>query len=531
MKKLSFSIDKYELEEINNSQFAKLRLYVCHDLDNKNGSYISLDSMKMAEDTLWNKPIIMKLNKFGTDFEEHEPDVIPVGFIPKEGSNIHYEEISGRNYLVVDAIIWKYYSSATLEIFERDNTKGISMEIQVFEEHKREEDNFIQLDSYAYLAVCLLGSRYETGMYRTTAQVVEFSKEKTLDILDKEWSTFINHNDKDKKISSSERLNSRKSNTNKVNRQFIQEVKTAQKDINNISEETVSHIKMQYEELKLSQDNFSILGFSKSEYMEIENFMKEVQEMAVNDNKKTEEEVDEKDKMAKEIPDDKDLKNADKDASKEEMAKTDDAEAKEDPKEEKKETSEEEAKEDDKEKMSADDEEDMSCGKDKMAKSDEEEKFDDEDFKAKYADLFAKFEALQAQMAEKDTALLSLNSELMSANEAKDKFSKELDTLQTYKADIEKIEKAEKLKDTFSILTNVLSKEEIDEWKVKSEQYQDVKVFETDIKAFACDKLLKSKNVTSAKQFSSMAVNLDATDELESTEDNLWTRITKRVSK
>ena len=72
MKKLSFSIEKYELEEISNSQFSKLRLYVCHDLDNKNGSYISFNSMKEAEKTLWNKPIIMKLNKFGTDFMFNE---------------------------------------------------------------------------------------------------------------------------------------------------------------------------------------------------------------------------------------------------------------------------------------------------------------------------------------------------------------------------------------------------------------------------------------------------------------------------
>ena len=87
------------------------------------------------------------------------------------------------------------------------------------------------------------------------------------------------------------------------------------------------------------------------------------------------------------------------------------------------------------------------------------------------------------------------------------------------------------MKDTFAMLTNVLSKEEIDEWKLKSEQCADINLFEKEIKSFACDKLLKTKGNTGLKQFSHMALNLDTTDEIEVQEDNLWTRIAKRVSK
>ncbi len=527
MKKLSFSIEKYELEEISNSQFAKLRLYICHDLDNKNGSYISLDSMKEAEKTLWNKPVIMKLNKFGTDFEEHETDVIVVGMIPQLESNIHYEQIGDRNYLVADAIIWKYYSSATLEIFERDETKGISMEIQVLEEHQRVEDGFVQIDSYTYLAVCLLGSKYETGMYRTTAQIVQFSKENTIDTLNKEWISFMNNEDKDKKISSSERLKNRKPKKKDTsNKQFIKEVQTALRDINNISEETVSHIKQQYTKLELTQENFSELGFSESEFMEIENFIKEVQEMAVGKENKAEieekvkDKVDGKDEMSKVDEKEEMAKVED---GKEEMAKSEDKEEeKEDAKEEKSETKEEEDKED---------KEEMACKSEMSEDKKEEMSKEEEDFKAMYADLSAKFEALKEQMSEKDTALLSLNSEFIAEKEEKEKFKKELESLQSYKAEVEKAEKFEKMKDTFAVLTNVLSKEEIDEWKTKSEKYEDISLFEKEIKAFACDKLLKLKNTTGSTQFSKMAVNLDTTDESEVQDENVWTRIGKRVSK
>ena len=116
MKTVSFSIDKYELKEISDSQFAKLRMYVCHDLDNKNLSWLDLNTIKEAEVSIFNKPIIMKLNMTGKDFEEHDTMAVPVGFIPEIGHNLHYETIEGRTYLVVDAIIWKYYSSNTLSI-------------------------------------------------------------------------------------------------------------------------------------------------------------------------------------------------------------------------------------------------------------------------------------------------------------------------------------------------------------------------------------------------------------------------------
>lgn len=475
IKKITFSIDKYELEKINNSQFAKLRLYICHDLDNKNGSYISFETMKLVEDTLLGKPIIMKLNKFGTDFEEHEIDVVPVGFIPQIGHNIHYEEIDNRNYLVADAIVWKYYSSSTLDIFKRDAIKGISMEIQVFEEHKREEDGYIQIDNYAYLAVCLLGKRYETGMYKTTAKIVEFSKNKTLDILDKEWTRFINKNEKSNKDNKG----------NKCNKN------------NEISS------------LERLSNRKSSLKRNKKE--ETENFVKEVQEMSIS---KKQEFNDVEDFESKEVVDDKELKAVEDDAMKEEMAKEEDKEVKEEQKEEAEENKEEKAEE----------KEEDYCNSEKMSEN-------DTNFELKYNELVSSFELLKAQMSEKDTAILSMNSEIAFAKEEKENMTKELESLKAYKADVEKSKKSEKIKDTFSTLTNILTKEEIDEWKEKSDKYEDVRSFETDIKAFACDKILKTKNNANVTQFSRMAVNLDATDESDSSEDNLWTRITKRVSK
>jgi uncharacterized protein YutD len=161
-----------------------------------------------------------------------------------------------------------------------------------------------------------------------------------------------------------------------------------------------------------------------------------------------------------------------------------------------------------------------------------EEEFVEENFEVKYSELLTKYNSLVEEMSVKDTALLSMNAEVMASKEENEKFSSELESLKSFKSEIEKLEKTEKMKDTFSILTNVLSKEEIDEWKSKSEKYESVTAFEKDIKSFACDKILKTKGLNNKAQFSSMAVNLDSPDEIDNKEnESVWSRISRRVSK
>ncbi|MBW3020714.1 hypothetical protein KY334_05435, partial [Candidatus Woesearchaeota archaeon] len=107
----------------------------------------------------------------------------------------------------------------------------------------------------------------------------------------------------------------------------------------------------------------------------------------------------------------------------------------------------------------------------------------------------------------------------------------ELNSLRSFKASIEKVEKDEKLKNVFSMLTSVLTKEEIDDWKKKSETINDVEIFEKEIKSFACDKIIKDQKPNSNAQFSRMAVDLDNSDEKIDQNESVWTRISKRVSK
>ena len=150
------------------------------------------------------------------------------------------------------------------------------------------------------------------------------------------------------------------------------------------------------------------------------------------------------------------------------------------------------------------------------------------DYKAMYEDMSAKCASLQEEMSAKENGILTMNQELLALKEEKEKMSIEFESLKTYKADIEKLANAEVVKDTFSQLINVLSKEDIDEWKIKSDKYTDINEFSKEIKAFACDKILKTKTNT-ITQFSRMAIDINGSNEEDSKEDNLWDRLEKRV--
>ena len=175
--KLSFTISKYSLQEINDNQLAKLRLWIVSDGNNRHNMPISLDTIKQAAFSLVGKPVLYKYSARQQDFLEHEPDEIPCGVF-LEDCNIQFvpdEENKEKTWLVADAIIWKYYCPEIIEVFQRDQEKSISMEIQILDS-KRTEDNMEEITSFVFLGVTLLGSMYSPAIPNAKAKVLKFSE-------------------------------------------------------------------------------------------------------------------------------------------------------------------------------------------------------------------------------------------------------------------------------------------------------------------------------------------------------------------
>lgn len=202
----------------------KCKVVIMNEGKNRNGSSFSKESMKNAEQTLMNRPLLSYIKRDddgeAVDFGGHEiiTKIIktsegydlkyfyletPIGIFP-ESCNIRYEEINGENHMVADAFIWEGYSNEALGLLnDNEGTKDVSMEITVLEA-TQDDDGILNIDKFRFNAVTLLGDDIIQGMngncniniYSKT-NYEEFVNEinKKIYSLEKEEDTLENNNE------------------------------------------------------------------------------------------------------------------------------------------------------------------------------------------------------------------------------------------------------------------------------------------------------------------------------------------------
>lgn len=205
MGKENFNIDFSIDQSFNSDKFLKLRLKVCHDGLNKNNSYLSMDTIEKAKDSIQLIPILARTYKDENDeyqFGNHDIymetntfddtkvkfiyEEVPIGFIPKECNyEILQNENNTRNYILVDGYIWKEYSNYAEEIIKRDEIINSSMEINVnsYEEVCSEDgQKYINITDFTYSGITLLGNNCEPAMYDVCAKLVTFALNKGMSV-------------------------------------------------------------------------------------------------------------------------------------------------------------------------------------------------------------------------------------------------------------------------------------------------------------------------------------------------------------
>lgn len=196
MEKLTFSIDKVKLiEDISNSQFARARVWAFASGNNLHNMPTSEESLMRAEPSIYDKPLVWVYDRFEDDAGGHSKFEVPAGFVPKHSANILYERAEdGRLFFVCDVLIWKYYSGKLLEIFEKANgEKSVSVEIQILDTKDLDNGKTEILD-FVYLAITVVGEKYNPMIPLANAQIIQFSQdklevEKILDFKEKEDET------------------------------------------------------------------------------------------------------------------------------------------------------------------------------------------------------------------------------------------------------------------------------------------------------------------------------------------------------
>lgn len=172
-KVLSFAIDKYNIQDINDSQLTKVEMWVAKSGDNLHNMPITEEALRQAADTLVGKPILYKYNPHTKDFMGHEIDEIPCGTVlSRDDIRFEYDE-NNDLWLVCTAYIWKYYCPEVVEVFRRhDGEKPVSMEIKTLD--TRENGDKTEILSFVFLGVTLIGD--SPAIPNARAKVLKFSE-------------------------------------------------------------------------------------------------------------------------------------------------------------------------------------------------------------------------------------------------------------------------------------------------------------------------------------------------------------------
>jgi len=197
----------YEIDEsFDSEKFIKMRLRVCHDGENPNGSHFELEDMERARDSLANIPILahvvfdedgnpqfgghdMKLEKNKAKQDENDDDYrliyeeIPIGLVP-ESNNYAVEEYEGKNYVCCDCYGWKSYMNYAEDILERDEENKISMEILIDKYSYDVKEKHLNIIDYRYQGITFLNQDSGTGMIDARATTGTFEQDKILMMMD-----------------------------------------------------------------------------------------------------------------------------------------------------------------------------------------------------------------------------------------------------------------------------------------------------------------------------------------------------------
>lgn len=198
MRKLNLPLTYEVADSFDEERFLKLRVKVMHSGLNLNNSNFNSSVIEKAQPTLANIPLLAFVKKTdGTDdqdFAGHEFEIKitendfkyvylgrPIGIVPETNNYAVEVDEEGRQFVVVDAYVWKNYANSALDIVTRDGIKKVSMEVIVNDYSW--EDSYIDILDYSYIGITMLGEDVKEAMIGAKAEVIKFSKNTISDML------------------------------------------------------------------------------------------------------------------------------------------------------------------------------------------------------------------------------------------------------------------------------------------------------------------------------------------------------------
>ena len=179
---LDFAIDYMKILEADDD-IALVELDLLHTGKNRNQYYIGRDAVEKAIPTIFNKPIIYRLNNefipdMATDVVEHgtaeDRSMRIAGTIP-ESAPMEFVKRNGKEYLRTRGVIYKIYQSSLMNILQnRNGNMKVSIEIYVTDKEEDEDGTWI-VNDFKFEGVALLGEGILEGIEGSQLNVVKFS--------------------------------------------------------------------------------------------------------------------------------------------------------------------------------------------------------------------------------------------------------------------------------------------------------------------------------------------------------------------
>jgi hypothetical protein len=171
---LTFEVNSAEiLETISNNELIKVRMLIAESGINRHNMIISSKAIKQSAFTFVGKPILAKFDDVRKDAMGHEPTQSPVGVCALTFTDIEVIESAETTRLYTIGYMWKRYCSNITNIFEKEGSRPISMEILVTESFK-DKDGRLNIEAFCGTGTTILGMDRNPAIYNANAQKVNF---------------------------------------------------------------------------------------------------------------------------------------------------------------------------------------------------------------------------------------------------------------------------------------------------------------------------------------------------------------------
>lgn len=169
-------------------------LQACHTELNRNGSYISEDTMTAALPSFKNRPIlghIIQKNDGTYDFSSHDMELVedpwnkgekrvhyieqPIGTIPEScDAHLEYDDKKKKTYVVVNGWIYEDYGNGAAEILKEKGGTKVSVELGINKFSYNTKEKYLEIEDFIFLGVTALGEDIGEGMLGSN-MIADFS--------------------------------------------------------------------------------------------------------------------------------------------------------------------------------------------------------------------------------------------------------------------------------------------------------------------------------------------------------------------